>query len=46
MLKDDHSHMGECEDMKLGSLIVEIVLIGDFIFMFLELDLILYIVGY
>ena len=32
--------------MKSGAAIVEIVSIGDFIFMFLGLDLVLYIVGY
>ena len=33
-------------DMKSGVVIVEILWIGDFIFMFLGLDLFLYIVGY
>ena len=33
-------------DMKLDAMIVEIVKIGDFIFMFLGLDLVLYIWGY
>ena len=46
MLGDDHSHMGGSDDMKSGAVIVEIVWIGDSIFMFLGLDLVLYIVGY
>ena len=32
--------------MKLGVVMVAIILIGDFIFMFPGLDLVLYIVGY
>ena len=46
MLGDDHSHMGGSGDMKSDVVMVEIVLIVDFIFMFLWLDLVLYIEGY
>ena len=46
MLGDDHSHMGGSGDMKSDVVMVEIVLIVDFIFMFLCLDLVLYILGY
>ena len=46
MLGDDHSHMGGSGDMKSDVAMVEIVLIVDFIFMFLCLDFVLYIVGY
>ena len=46
MLGDDHSHMGGSGDMKSDIVMVEIVLIVDFIFMFLCLDLVLYILGY
>ena len=46
MLGDDHSHMGGSGDMKSDIVMVEIVLIVDFIFMFLCLDLVLYIEGY
>ena len=38
MLRDDHSHMGGSYDMKSDAVIVEIVWSGDFIFMFLGLD--------
>ena len=43
MLGDDHSHMGGSGDMKSDVVMVEIVLIVDFIFTFLCLDLVLYI---
>ena len=43
MLGDDHSHMVGIGDMKLGAVMV---VIGDFIFMLLGLDLVLYILGY
>ena len=43
MLGDDHSHMGGSGDMKFG---VVMVAIGDFIFVLLGLDLVLYIEGY
>ena len=46
MLRDDHSHMGGSGDMKLDVVIVAIVLIVDFIFIFLCLDMVLYILGY
>ena len=46
VLGDDHSHMGGSDDMKSDFVIVKIVLIWDFIFMFLGLDVVLYIVGY
>ena len=46
MLGDDHSHKGGSGDMKSDVMMVAIVLIWDFIFMFLELDLVLYILGY
>ena len=43
MLGDDHSHMGGSGDMKSDVVIVVIV---HFIFMFLCLDMVLYIEGY
>ena len=43
MLGDDHSHMGGSGDMKSDVVMVAIV---DFIFMFLCLDMVLYILGY
>ena len=43
MLGDDHSHMGWSGDMK--SYVVMVVIL-DFIFMFLGFDLVLYILGY
>ena len=43
---DDHSHMGGSHDIKSSAVMVAIMLIWDFIFMFLELDLVLYILGY
>ena len=46
MLGDNHSHLGGFDDMKLGVVIMAIVLILDFIFMLLGLDMVLYIVGY
>ena len=46
VLGDDHSHMGGNDDMKSSVVMVAIMLIWGFIFMFLELDLILYILGY
>ena len=46
VLGDDHSHMGGSDDMKSSVVMVAIMLIWDFIFMFLELDLVLYILGY
>ena len=46
VLGEDHSHMGGSGDMKSDVVMVEIVLIVDFIFMFLCLDLVLYIEGY
>ena len=46
VLGDDHFHMGGSDDMKSDVVMVEIVLIVDFIFMFLCLDLVLYIEGY
>ena len=39
MLGDDHSHMGGSDDMKSDVIVVELVLIWDFIFMFLCLDM-------
>ena len=38
--------MGGSDDLKSGAMIMEIVSIGDFMLMFLGLDLVLYIVGY
>ena len=46
MLGDNHSHMGGSGDMKSDVLMVAIVLICDFIFMLLGLDVVLYIEGY
>ena len=46
VLGDDHSHMGGSDDMKADVVIMEILYIGDFIFMFLGLNVVLYIVGY
>ena len=43
MLGDDHSHMGGSGDMKSDVVMVKI---WDFIFMFLCLDMVLYILGY
>ena len=43
MLGDDHSHMGGSSDMKSD---VVMVAIGDFIFMFLCFDFVLYILGH
>ena len=37
---------GTLSDMKSSVVMVAIMLIWDFIFMFLELDLVLYILGY
>ena len=45
VLGDDHSLMGGSDDMKSGVVKVEIVFSGDFIFMFLGLDVVLYIEG-
>ena len=46
VLGDDHCHMGGSDDMKSDVVLVKILWIGDFIFMFLGLDEILYIWGY
>ena len=46
VLGDDHSHMGGSDDMKSGVCIEEIVVMVDFIFMLLSLDMVMYIVGY
>ena len=46
MLRDDHSHIGGSGDMESDVVIVTIVLIWDFMFMFLCLDMVLYILGY
>ena len=46
MLGDDHPHMGGSVDMKSDVVMVAIVLIWDFIFMFLCLDMVLYILQY
>ena len=46
VLGDDHSHIGGSDDIKSDVVMVEIVLIWDFIFMFLCLDIVLYIEGY
>ena len=45
MLEDNHSHIGGSDDMKSSVVMVAIMLIWDFICMFLELDLVLYILG-
>ena len=45
MLGEDHSHMGGSDDMRSGVCIEEIVVIVDFIFMFLSLNMVMYIVG-
>ena len=45
MLGDDHSHMWGSGDTKSYFVMVAILLIQDFIFMFLCLDLVLYIEG-
>ena len=46
VLGDDHSHMGGSGDMKSDIVMVKIVLIVDFIFMLLCMDVVLYILGY
>ena len=46
MLWDDHSHKGGSGDLKSDVVMVAIVLIWDFIFMLLGLDMVLYIEGY
>ena len=46
VLRNDHSYMGGSGDMKSDVVMVEIVLIWDFMFVFLCLDIVLYILGY